>query len=38
MAAYNTPLVAMNSGTVRLNTHSQGGRQTYVYGDDGVTY
>lgn len=38
MAAYNTPLVAMNSGTVRLNTHSLGGRQTYVYGDDGVTY
>jgi peptidoglycan LD-endopeptidase LytH len=38
MAAYNTPLVAMNSGTVRLNSHSQGGRQTYVYGDDGITY
>lgn len=38
MAAYNTPLVAMNSGTVRLNSHSLGGKQTYVYGDDGITY
>ena len=38
MAAYNTPLVAMNSGTVRLNSHSLGGYQAYVYGDDGVTY
>jgi murein DD-endopeptidase MepM/ murein hydrolase activator NlpD len=38
MAAYGTPLVAMNSGTVRVNTHYQGGRQVYVKGDDGVTY
>lgn len=38
MAAYNTELVAMTSGSVRLNTHSLGGRQVYVYGDDGVTY
>ena len=38
MAAHGTPLVAMNSGSVRLNSHSQGGRQTYVYGDDGITY
>ncbi|MEN8042137.1 MAG: M23 family metallopeptidase, partial [Actinomycetota bacterium] len=38
MAAYNTPLVAMVSGTVRLNTHSLGGIQAYVYGDDGITY
>jgi len=38
MAAYNTPLVAMNSGTVRLGTHYQGGRQVYVNGDDGITY
>ncbi len=38
MAAFNTPLVAMQTGSVRLNTHSQGGRQTYVFGDDGITY
>jgi len=38
MAAYNTPLVAMNSGHVRLNSHSLGGIQVYVYGDDGITY
>ena len=33
-----TPLVAMNSGKVRLNWHSAGGRQVYVYGDDGNFY
>jgi murein DD-endopeptidase MepM/ murein hydrolase activator NlpD len=38
MAAYNTKLVAMNSGSVRVNSHSLGGRQVYVYGDDGITY
>jgi murein DD-endopeptidase MepM/ murein hydrolase activator NlpD len=38
MAAYGTPLVAMNSGAVRVNSHYQGGRQVYVNGDDGVTY
>lgn len=38
MAAYNTPLVAMTSGSVRLNYHSLGGTQTYLYGDDGITY
>ncbi|GMQ93314.1 MAG: hypothetical protein BMS9Abin12_0791 [Acidimicrobiia bacterium] len=38
MAALNTPLVAMKSGSVRLNSHSLGGRQVYVYGDDGITY
>ncbi len=38
IAALNTPLVAMNSGSVRLNSHSLGGRQVYVYGDDGITY
>ncbi|MFV1970398.1 MAG: murein hydrolase activator EnvC [Acidimicrobiia bacterium] len=38
IAALGTPLVAMNSGTVRLNTHALGGRQVYVYGDDGITY
>jgi murein DD-endopeptidase MepM/ murein hydrolase activator NlpD len=37
-AAYGTPLVAMNSGTVRVNSHYQGGRQVYVNGDDGITY
>ncbi len=37
-AARGTRLVAMNSGSVRLNSHSIGGRQTYVYGDDGITY
>jgi len=37
-AARGTPLVAMRSGTVRLNSHSLGGRQVYVYGDDGITY
>ncbi len=38
IAALGTPLVAMTSGTVRLNTHYLGGRQVYVYGDDGITY
>jgi len=38
LGAYNAPLYAMYSGTVRLNSHYQGGRQVYVYGDDGVTY
>jgi peptidoglycan LD-endopeptidase LytH len=32
------PLYAMQSGTVRLNSHYQGGRQVYIYGDDGITY
>ncbi len=38
MAGFNTPLVAMNSGNVRLNSHRLGGIQVYVYGDDGITY
>ncbi|RLE15671.1 MAG: hypothetical protein DRJ28_03530 [Actinobacteria bacterium] len=38
MAGFNTRLVAMNSGSVRLSSHYQGGRQVYVYGDDGITY
>ncbi|MDK1017850.1 MAG: peptidoglycan DD-metalloendopeptidase family protein [Actinomycetota bacterium] len=38
MARYNTPLVAMNSGTVRLNRQRLGGIQIYVYGTDGITY
>jgi len=36
--AHGTPLVAMNSGKVRLNWHSAGGRQVYVYSDDGNFY
>lgn len=36
--AQGTPLVAMNSGKVRLNWHSAGGRQVYVYADDGNFY
>lgn len=38
IASRGTPLVAMRSGTVRLNSHALGGRQVYVYGDDGITY
>jgi murein DD-endopeptidase MepM/ murein hydrolase activator NlpD len=38
MGSYNAPLYAMNSGTVRLNSHYLGGTQVYVYGDDGITY
>lgn len=38
ISPYGTTLVAMKNGTVRLNSHSLGGRQVYVYGDDGVTY
>ena len=33
-----TPLVAMNSGKVRLGWHYAGGRQVYVYADDGNFY
>jgi murein DD-endopeptidase MepM/ murein hydrolase activator NlpD len=36
--AHGTPLAAMNSGKVRLNWHSAGGRQVYVYSDDGNFY
>ncbi len=38
VAAYGTKLVAMNSGSVRLNWHSAGGRQVYLNGDDGNFY
>jgi len=38
IASRGTPLIAMRSGTVRLNSHALGGRQVYVYGDDGITY
>lgn len=38
IAGYGSTLVAMVSGTVRLNYHSLGGRQIYLYGTDGITY
>lgn len=38
MARAGTELVAMTSGRVRINSHSLGGRQVYLYGDDGITY
>jgi murein DD-endopeptidase MepM/ murein hydrolase activator NlpD len=38
LASYGTPLVAMYSGTVRVGSHSLGGRQVYLYGDNGLTY
>lgn len=38
MASFNTPLVAMASGTVRLNRHHLGGIQVWVRGDDGIIY
>jgi len=37
-AAYGTNLVAMNSGTIRLGWSSLGGRQVYLYADDGNFY
>ena len=37
-AARGTPLLAMNSGSVRLGSHYLGGRQTYLYGDNGLMY
>jgi len=38
MASTGTPLVAMDSGRVRLNWHYAGGRQVYVYADNGYFY
>jgi peptidoglycan LD-endopeptidase LytH len=38
MGGYGAGLYAMQSGTVRLNSHSLGGTQVYIYGDDGITY
>lgn len=38
LAGFGSKLVAMRSGTVRLNSHPLGGRQVYVNGDDGITY
>ena len=37
-AAYGAKLVAMNSGKVRLNFHSSGGRQIYLTANDGNFY
>jgi len=37
-AGYGTPLVAMTSGSIRMNWNSLGGRQTYLYGDNGWFY
>jgi murein DD-endopeptidase MepM/ murein hydrolase activator NlpD len=37
-AAYGTPLVAMTSGSLRMNWNNLGGRQTYLYGDNGWFY
>ncbi|GMQ85157.1 MAG: hypothetical protein BMS9Abin07_0722 [Acidimicrobiia bacterium] len=37
-ATYGTNLVAMNSGKVRLNWNSLGGRQVYIYSGDGNFY
>jgi murein DD-endopeptidase MepM/ murein hydrolase activator NlpD len=38
IAGYGSTLVAMKDGTIRLNYHSLGGRQVYIYGSDGITY
>lgn len=38
IAGYGSTVVAMMSGTIRLNYHSLGGRQLYIYGNDGITY
>jgi murein DD-endopeptidase MepM/ murein hydrolase activator NlpD len=38
MASTGTPLVAMDTGRVRLNWHYAGGRQVYVYADNGMFY
>jgi murein DD-endopeptidase MepM/ murein hydrolase activator NlpD len=38
IAGYGSTIVAMMSGTIRLNYHSLGGRQLYIYGTDGITY
>jgi len=38
MAATGTPLVAMDAGRIRMNWHYAGGRQVYVYADNGYFY
>jgi len=37
-AARGTPVVAVNSGSIRMNWHALGGRQVYVYAVDGNFY
>ena len=37
-AARGTPLVAMDNGKIRLGWHYAGGRQVYVYADNGTFY
>jgi len=37
-AAFGTPLVAMYAGSVRLGWSALGGRQVYLYADDGNFY
>lgn len=37
-AAFGTPLVAMYAGSVRLGWSTLGGRQVYLYADDGNFY
>ncbi len=37
-AARGTPLVAMDNGKVRLGWHYAGGRQIYIYADNGTFY
>ncbi len=38
MASTGTPLVAMDSGRIRMSWHYAGGRQVYVYADNGYFY
>ena len=38
IASRGSIIVAMRAGTIRMNWHSLGGRQVYVYGVDGITY
>jgi murein DD-endopeptidase MepM/ murein hydrolase activator NlpD len=38
IASRGSTIVAMVGGKIRMNWHSLGGRQVYVYGTDGVTY
>jgi peptidoglycan LD-endopeptidase LytH len=38
LGSHGAPLYAMQSGSIRLNSHSLGGIQAYIYGDDGITY
>lgn len=37
-AGRGTPLVAMYSGTIRISSHSLGGKQVYLYGDNGIMF